>query len=63
MLVSITGPHGPFYANDVGTSGVVASCRDWERLSIAVRRWSLALVGNNETLSILFPGGNLVPAK
>ena len=49
-----------FYAKAVGTSGVVSPARNWDRLAIAVRRWALALVGNNEMYFLLFSDFTLV---
>ena len=38
-LVSIMGPNGLFYANTVGTFGVVSADQNWDRLASGVRRW------------------------
>ena len=43
-LVSIMGPDGKFYANTVGTFGVVSAGQNWDRLASAVRRSDLKLV-------------------
>ena len=53
-LVSIMGPNGLFYANTVGTAGVVSAGRNWDRLASAVRRWGLKLVGKRKVFLLLF---------
>ena len=50
-LVSIMGPGGKFYANTVGTVGVVSAGQNWDRLASAVRRWDLKLVEKKESVS------------
>ena len=47
-LVSIVGPNGLFYANAVGTIGVVPAGHTWGRLASAPRRWGVNLFDNNE---------------
>ena len=53
-LVSIMWENGFFYANTVGTSGVVSAGRNWDRLAIAVRRWALKFVGKQKSILITF---------
>ena len=38
------GTSGKFYANTVGTFGIVSACRNWGRLASAGQRWALKLV-------------------
>ena len=54
-LVSIMGPDGKFYANTVGTFGVVSAGQNWDRLASAVRRWALKLFEKKKVYLLLFP--------
>ena len=58
-LVSSVGPNGFFYANTVGAFGAVAAGRNWGRLSSAVHRWGLKLVGKRKVILLLFSDGAL----
>ena len=53
-MVSIRGADGLFYANTVGTIGVVSAGQNWGRLAIAPHRWALKLVDAQEVLILLF---------
>ena len=54
-IVSIMGPGGKFYANTVGTFGVVSAGQNWDRLASAAHRWALKLVGEQKVYLLLFP--------
>ena len=54
-LVPIVAPNGLFYSHAVGAFGVVFDGGDWDRLAIAVHRWELKLVENNDIPMLLFP--------
>ena len=54
------GPSGLFYANSVGTFGVVSAGRNWYRLSSAAHRWAIKHVENSEFSLLLFPDDALV---
>ena len=49
------GPNGLFYANAVGSFGVVSAGQNWGRLSIAVHRRALKLVDKQKVFLLLFP--------
>ena len=53
-LVSILGPNGMYYANTVGTFGVVSAGQNWDRLASAVHRWGLKLLGKEKVYVLLF---------
>ena len=54
-LVSIMGPGGMYYANTVGTFGVVSAGQNWDRLASAAHRWGLKLLGQEKVYVLLFP--------
>ena len=63
-LVSIMGTEGNFYANAVGTFGVVSAGQNWGRLASAVHRWDLKLVGEEKVyLLTLFGRRNFLTEK
>ena len=45
-----------YYANTVGTFGVVSAGQNWDSLASAVRRWGLKLVGGEKVYLLLFSG-------
>ena len=61
-LVSIVGPNGLYYANTVGTSGVVSAGQNWDRLASAVHRWALKLADAESAFILLLSGGALFQA-
>ena len=61
-LVSIVGPIGLYYANTVGTCGVVSDGQNWDRLGSAAHRWDLNLVNDAGFFLLLFPGDALAIA-
>ena len=60
-LVSTKGADGKFYANTVGTFGVLSSGQNWGRLASAARKWSPKLVGDMKVflLLLLFPADTI----
>ena len=54
-LVSIMDPNGMYYANTVGTFGVVSAGKNWDRLASAVHRWGLKLFGGDKVYVLLPP--------
>ena len=57
--VSITGADGLFYANAVGTFGVVSAGGNWDRLASAVHRRALKLGDAKEVFILLVSGDAL----
>ena len=53
-LVSIMGSDGNFYADAVGTFGVVSADRNWGRLASAAHGWALKLDGGRKSTYYLF---------
>ena len=60
-IVSIMGPIGKFYANTVGTFGVVSAGQNLDRLASAVHSWALKLVEKKKAYLLFrrrnFPNG------
>ena len=62
-LVSTMGPNGLFYANTVGTFGVVSAGRNWDRLASAAHRRELKSVGAKKAFLLLFSDDALFSAE